>query len=573
MKRGESATIRYSWKKLLLKVAITVPLLMIAIQCCYPPDHAVPYASIDTVDVGGMSRDNAVRAIDTAYNNATLSVRFGDAEEPYRSPSLEALGVSVDSDASVDNVMYSWWQRLIPSSMWWAHATIADQMPAVQLSSTMIEAYAEKELGESCKIDARNASVTVEDRTLQLVPAKDGGTCQLPEVVSKLHDADVALSHERTVHVPMKRVAPVVDDATAKKLADTVASRLSGGVDLTFHDKKVTLPEDTVRSWLEFKVQKGALVAQISPKKAADTLHKDPAQLVAQKASVVTITTKDFIEVKRSGGGDGRSINADATAKNIADYLMDNAETAPIATQTIPAEKKYIRHYSSTDTGLSALMKHYADTHKGVYGVSLIELSGDRRRASYNDNRAFTTASTYKVYVAYSTLRRVENKTFKWSDTISGGRNLEKCLDDMIVLSDNPCAEALVKKIGYNALHADVQALGLSGTSFIDTTSFKTTAGDLATFMASLETKQLPLSASSRDRLIGALKRNVHRQGIPAGTSGVVADKVGFLDAFLHDAAIVHGPKGTHVLTIMTDGSTWGNIAELTREIEKLRTS
>ena len=141
----------------------------------------------------------------------------------------------------------------------------------------------------------------------------------------------------------------------------------------------------------------------------------------------------------------------------------------------------------------------------------------------------------------------------------------------MIVLSDNPCAEALVKKIGYTPMHREVQALGLMNTSFIDAESYKTTAGDLSTFMASLEAGQLPISAESRSRFISALKRNVYRRGIPAGASGAVADKVGFLDALLHDAAIVYAPSGTYVLTILTDGSSWDKIAELTREIEKLR--
>ena len=67
------------------------------------------------------------------------------------------------------------------------------------------------------------------------------------------------------------------------------------------------------------------------------------------------------------------------------------------------------------------------------------------------------------------------------------------------------------------------------------------------------------------------MKRNVYRQGIPAGASGTVADKVGFLNGLLHDAAIVYSPKGTYVLVILTNGSSWANIAELTKKIEALR--
>ena len=66
-------------------------------------------------------------------------------------------------------------------------------------------------------------------------------------------------------------------------------------------------------------------------------------------------------------------------------------------------------------------------------------------------------------------------------------------------------------------------------------------------------------------------KANVYRKGIPAGTNGTVANKVGFLNGLLHDAAIVYGSNSKYVLAIMTDGSSWNNIAELTKRIEQFR--
>jgi len=86
-----------------------------------------------------------------------------------------------------------------------------------------------------------------------------------------------------------------------------------------------------------------------------------------------------------------------------------------------------------------------------------------------------------------------------------------------------------------------------------------------------LQSGQLLSKQASRDRLLSAMKRNIYRQGIPAGTSAQVADKVGFLDGLFHDAGIIYSRKGTYVLTIMSDGSNWATIAQLTREIESLR--
>ena len=563
---------RIPWKKLGIIVVIAAPVLMVIVQCVYPSDRTMLYARADGIAIGGVSRDEATTTIRKAYEATPLTIYFGEAELPYRSPTLGELGVSMSSETAVERAMYPLWLRLVPTSLWWGHATVKNEVANAQLETETIRAYAEKELGESCQVDPKNASVVVEGDALKLVPSEDGGTCEMTEVVTRLEQAKLSISGENAVRIPTKRIAPKVTDTDAEKLMETISAQLAGGIDLTFGDTTIRLDAATVRPWLVFTTEKDALVATVDRKKAKDTLEKEVGQKVAKKAGVVTITTRDFVEVSRTGGADGRVLNVGGTADSIAKYLMKQTETVHVATTAIPAQRKYIRSYSSTDTGLSALIQHYADTHKGIYGVSLVELSGQRRRAGHNEHRKFTTASTYKVYVAYSTLKRVESGQFKWSDQIAGGRDLAKCFDDMIVLSDNPCAEELVKKISYNSLHADVQTLGLGGTSFIDTESFKTTAADLSTFMASLESNQLSISKVSRDRLIGALKRNVYRQGIPAGTVGAVANKVGFIDALLHDTAVVYSPSGTYVLTIMTDGSSWANIAELTREIEKLQT-
>ena len=154
---------------------------------------------------------------------------------------------------------------------------------------------------------------------------------------------------------------------------------------------------------------------------------------------------------------------------------------------------------------------------------------------------------------------------------MTGGRNLEQCFDDMVVQSDNACPEAIISRIGRAQIQADVQELGMKGTDFRNVNGLQSTANDLAQFTAMLEARQLPISRASQDKLIAAMRRNVYRQGIPAGSSGTVADKVGFLDGLLHDAAIVYSPSGTYVLVIMTDGSSWAEIAALTRKIEELR--
>ena len=218
-------------------------------------------------------------------------------------------------------------------------------------------------------------------------------------------------------------------------------------------------------------------------------------------------------------------------------------------------------------------MQQYAADHPGVFGVSMVELSGQNRRANYNETKVFTTASTYKLFVAYSTLKRVESGTWNWTDAnIAGGRNLSTCFDDMIVKSDNACAEALLTKIGFSTITSEAREIGCTSTTFLNKDGIKTTPADLSLFLAQLRMGQILTQQTSRDRLLDAMARNVYRKGIPAGLSGItVADKVGFMDGLLHDASIVYSPTGNYVLVIMTDGSSWSAIADLAAKIQALR--
>ncbi len=115
-----------------------------------------------------------------------------------------------------------------------------------------------------------------------------------------------------------------------------------------------------------------------------------------------------------------------------------------------------------------------------------------------------------------------------------------------------------------------IHAAGLSNATSLNTSQgFVATADDEALFLTKLQTGQL-LNPDSTARLLNVMGRQVYRSGIPAGTSVAVADKVGFLNGLLHDAAIVYAPSGTYVLVIMSNGSSWGQIADAARQINAL---
>lgn len=219
------------------------------------------------------------------------------------------------------------------------------------------------------------------------------------------------------------------------------------------------------------------------------------------------------------------------------------------------------------DGDLDAFIARTASAYPGRISISLQEIGGQSRSASTGGSDTFVTASTYKLLVGYSLIREVESGERSWDDTAVGDRDLAQCFNDMLVVSDNPCPEAIGPEIGWSNIYADAAAVGATGTGGGEG-GIRTNALDLTRFMTSLATGSMSMSGSGHERLSNALAANIHRQGIPAGSAGRVLNKPGFISGNLHDTAIVHHPSGTYVLTILSQGSSWDSLAGITRDIE-----
>lgn len=566
-----STWVRLHKKQLFVWLPLGLVGVTVLLQLLYPTGRLLPWQQIDGQFLGGWTKTDAEKNLDKKYRDAKYSVYFGNAEKPQYTPRLAEVGTTATNGNRLEEMGYAWYLRIVPTSLLWAHTVVDTGEPVYARDAEKLAHYMTKELGGSCEVAPLNATAKVTQGKVVAVESVNGGTCNDVDVKRTLQTIEPRLDSAMKSRIAMEEIAAPLTTDKIQPTIDTLNTQLAQPIPITYDGKTEQLAAKTVRSWLKFRSDDTQLIVAYDDQKASEYLSATYGKTLAKPAGVSKVRTHDFVEVARQDGANGRALDVGQTLAHLSVYLAAEADTVPLGETAIAPKVEYTRTYSNTDTGLSALMKNYAEGHPGVYGVSMIELDGKRRRAAYQDDRKFTTASTYKLYVGYSTLRRVESGEFKWSDQIQGGRDLAKCFDDMIVKSDNACAEALVAKIGYRPLTTDAQSIVSANTTFLDTESYKTTAGDLSTFMASLATGQLPLNAESKTRFLDALKRNQYRQGIPAGATGQVADKVGFLDGLLHDAAIVYSSSGTYALSIMTDKSSWGNIAELTREIEKLK--
>jgi len=329
------------------------------------------------------------------------------------------------------------------------------------------------------------------DNKLKLQKSTNGGTCTVADVTKKLATAQFNLRGDVRVTIPVKVVPPAVGDSDAQAVADQVSKGISQGINVKAGNQTVLIPKDQLITWLDFSVVEGKLDYSFNVDRAGAYLDTALAAKVAVAPGVTKVSTYDFVETSRQTGPNGQILDKAGTLAGLKSYVTGETKEVTAATVAVAPSTTYVRAYSPTHVGLSALMQHYAETHPGTYGVALTELSGQYRRATYNSDQSFTSASTYKLFVAYSTLLRVEAGSWQWSDQIQGGRSLATCFDDMIVKSDNACGEALLTKIGYAAITNEAHAIGCDDTSFMGKDGIKTTASDLALLLGMVQTGQV----------------------------------------------------------------------------------
>lgn len=549
-------------RRLVLFGGAGVIVILLLVQLFYPSDRLLAFSHIDGKSFAWQKKSDAVAGLDSMYAKYPVQIYMTGDKKPVTAPTLSDIDAAVDNAERVASLEYLWYLRIIPTSLFWAGLREPSD-PKVSFGSEF-GAFVDKKLMPNCKQSPVNATLRAEKGKLVVVDQRDGRTCEREDVTKSIKQIHPQLTRDTSVHVGAKIQPADVTTDEAKTVARTLNDRIGDGVQLSVKDQILTVPAVEVAGWLDFAPHDDTVDSVINTERATVWLTANVAPKLAVQPGVSYITTRDFTELSRVNGASGQAIDIASTVASLQQVVTGDTTQASAGTKVIPPNEQYTRTYSPSDQGLSALLANYAKDHSGTFGVSLIELDGKKRRADFQGDKQFVTASTYKLFVAYSLLKQIDAGKRDWESNAS-------CFNKMISNSDNPCSEAFLQSLGLANVTKDIQAIGLKNSTFMKSGGPFTTANDLTLLLGMIATGQ-NFSSINQQRLIAAMKANVYRNGIPAGASGQVADKVGFLNGLLHDAAIVYSPKGTYVLAIMTDGSSWATIADLTRQIDALRT-
>jgi vancomycin resistance protein YoaR len=553
------------WQRGALWIVFIVLAVVIAGQLAWPSDRGLPLATINGHNMALASHQEMASVLVEEFDKSKLELQVG-ADKTLEYP-LKATGAEPNTEKMIEKLSkYSLWQRLIPGSILWQAAQVNEA--DVYYSNERLKKFAE-ENAKKLSFAPKNARLAVENGEIVATEAVAGSKIVSDELLKVISSARIALGKATVVDVPARRTAAVRTAKDLAKVRGEAEAVLAHTVTISAGDQKFSPERKEIASWVVLNTNDKGDVTLVIDREKIKAYLNGINEKVGTPAGQTDITIVDGREVGRSTGVAGKAVDIDALAEKLAAALLVPPPEISVEASLIDIAPSviYNSRYTATQAGLQAYVNDIAWSRNMF--ISIRQLDGERWTAQARETESIPSASTYKLYVSLVLFDKINKGEIHWDDpmldtTVAG------CFERMTVASTNPCAESWLAQFGRDYVNSFIYARGFStGTSFTTGYANQTTAADLTKFMIGLHTGTL-LQGANRDRLLDSLGRHPYPYGIPTGSAGVVHNKVGFLWDYVHDAAIVQHPRGTYIMTIMTKGQSYGAIANVTREIERI---
>lgn len=553
------------------KIAVIL-LLVIALQHLVPSGLIAANTYLDGTKVGLQTKQQLHQDVEAQASKITIS--FG--KKTTSVPASQA-GVAVDVDKTVEALpSVTTADRFIPLAPVFKLLQKSESRAIANMDDEQIQALAER-MAKTYTIAATDATANFDDEgNLVIVSDKNGQEYSAAAIVDAIKQAK--LYGKQAIEPKVTVLKPAVTKESFKAAQTTLNDILEKDLTVTYGDKTKTYKPVEFKKWLQVVRQQDGTYGLTFKDDALNAQLTTWAAEYTIPAGVTQVTLTDNVETSRVSGPAGRKLNEEAVRNQLKAWVSKSStEPIKLETQATSPRVVYTRIYSKSSAGLQAKINAWIASHGGNYQVAVQELNGQGRVASYNVSQQTVMASTYKLFLAYAAYKQSENGSLNLNASFPGapgGRTVQQCIEWAIVNSNNECPTALGWHIGWAKVDQIIYDAGFRNVRLNNYNADRSfngdkmvNAGELAKFLMQLSAGSL-MSSGNTNTLLGYMKSQVYRQGIPAGSKGsVVADKVGFLDGYLHDAAIVYSPKSTYALVIMSSGSSWSNISGLASAI------
>jgi beta-lactamase class A len=546
-------TTNYYWLRFrefsVLKQVLAVIALLYLFQLFIPVGTLPIFAKLDGQSVGLKNKS----VVASQYTNDAKEVDIAFGAKVVKVPA-EQLGVSFETDKTIDGLSsLGWGEKLVPlyayvalllptsSQTQYSVDTATLNIEAARLS----EAYSQSAVNAKPKISSEPA-LTIEDA----VPGYKFTEQDIAAATTRLQPYN-----NQPTAVRGKKVDAQVQTADYNDVRKQFNAAVKRDVTVSYEGKEISFAPQEFALWLEVVLNSNVPALQYSEQ------GFNALQSAAGREFSLATSPK---ETDKS-----RIILSDDFRKAVTRRLS-TPSSEPVNVPT-----KAFASATVANTSLQGAIDSWIKTHGGGYQISVQEIGGAGRVAGYKSSQQTVLASTYKVFVAYAAYKQAEASLLSVETPVYDGQSIETCISKAILYSDNECAKAVAKYIGWAKIENMIAATGVKNIIMNNYNADGSFSGDkmgsaleIGKFLRQLQGGSL-LNSTHTNRLLGYMKQQVYRSGIPAGSNGaVVADKVGFLDSYTHDAAIVYAPRTDYVLVIMSDrGANWGNIKSLSSVI------
>lgn len=536
-----------------------------AAQLLYPVDRALPLARINDTSVGWAQDDQLAKILAEKFDDTKVQLTIG--KDKTKTYPLKLAGAEPRTQAMIAQLTdYPLWMRYIPFSILWQSSGVTTVN--VSYSDIVLGQFSET-ASKDLSFEPINARLAIKGGKL-IASGDTPGSTVTPEAIKKLlSTTPLTLGTTTKLTVPSdRRVAPMTtgDFAAVKARAEAA---LSQKVTILADNKAFSPPRETVASWLVIGTNdKGDASLSLDASRIGQYLAEiDTA--IGTPAGQTNITIVNGRETGRTPGQVGRGIDHPNMVAQLSATLLENNGEPELTAQFVALQPSIIYNskYTATQEGLQAYLNDISRSRN--MRISVQQLDGGGWSASARGDESTPSASTFKLYVSLMLFDRMEKGEIRWSDpmldtTVAG------CFNRMTIASTNPCAYKWLDTWGRGNVNTFVYGHGFSqGTVFSSNEATRTTANDLTKYMIGLNNGSL-VKEPYREQLLHNLFIHPYQEGVPAGSAGIVHNKVGFLWDYVHDTAIVQHPRGTYVVTVMTKGQSYRAIATVIREIERI---
>lgn len=559
---ASSKSVLRRYRRGLLIGLISFLVVIVAAQLLYPQSKALPLARMGGESIALQTEEVLSGKMQALFQDATLTIQVGDKK---RTSPLAEAGAELNSDRMMrDAIDYPLWQRFIPLSILF-HQSDLGQLQ-VNFNQDQLKQYAEKAASQ-LTVSPVDAALTINEGKLVVTEPHDGRVVTADMVREHMQSTQF-IGRQTTLQLRVAATAPKRSMKDIEPVRAQAESYIAHRLTLKDrNDKDIAVEPIEIAKWLSTDTDDTGKVTLVIKDEAVAAYASRIAGQVDVKPGVARAKLVDGVEVNRTAAPSGLGVDQAKLAGALKAAVTAEPSTATIQLVMNPVASpvSFDRSYSSSRAGLQAYVDYIGQSSNTR--IAITQLDGAGWSVGTRADEGTVSASTYKAFLSLVLFDKIRSGELHWNDSILG-YDMATCLEKTIVLSANECAEELLDKFGRTNINNFLYGRGISRTTtFTNTTSAQTSAADLNRLMIGIHNGSL-LSGDDRSNLLDKMSRQIYRRGIPAGSKGTVQDKVGFLWDYLNDAAIVHHPKGTYAMTILTKGSSWENIAQITRDVE-----